>query len=61
MAALTLSVAEAAKELGVSRPTMYQIINRKDFPSFRVGGRVLISRELLGEWVKDQSKKGESA
>ena len=61
MAELTLSITEAAKALGVSRPTMYQIINREDFPAFRLGGRVLISRELLAEWVKRQAKKEEPA
>ena len=61
MAELTLSIAEAARALGVSRPTMYQIINRKDFPAFRLGGRVLISRELLAEWVKRQAEKEEPA
>lgn len=61
MAELTLSIAEAARALGVSRQTMYQIINRADFPAFRLGSRVLISRELLAEWVKEQSRKGETA
>lgn len=61
MAELTLSIAEAARALGVSRPTMYQIINRADFPAFRLGGRMLISRELLADWVKEQSKKEEPA
>ena len=61
MAELTLSIAEAARALGVSRPTMYQIINRADFPAFRMGSRVLISRELLAECVKEQSRKGETA
>ena len=61
MAELTLSIAEAARALGVSRPTMYQIINRADFPAFRMGSRVLISRELLAEWVKEQNRKGETA
>lgn len=61
MAELTLSITEAAKALGVSRPTMYQIINRQDFPAFRLGGRVLISRELLAEWVNAQAMKEETA
>lgn len=61
MAELTLSITEAAKALGVSRPTMYQIINREDFPAFRLGSRVLISRELLAEWVKRQAEKEEPA
>ena len=61
MAEFTLSVTEAAQALGVSRPTLYQLINRQDFPSFRLGGRVLISRELLAEWVKRLAEKEEPA
>lgn len=38
---LAVSAAEAARLLGVSRPTLYQYIGRDDFPSFWVGNRVL--------------------
>lgn len=34
---ITLSVTEAAAVLGVSRPTVYQLIHRSDFPAFKVG------------------------
>ena len=40
---LAVSAAEAARLLGISRPTLYQLLNREDFPSFRVGNRVLVS------------------
>lgn len=52
---LALSVTEAAEALGVSRRTMYDLINREDFPTLKVGGRRLISRELLAEWVRVQA------
>lgn len=55
MEKLTLSVTEAAKVLGVSRPTMYTIIHRADFPAFHVGNRVLISRQGLADWVEAQT------
>ena len=55
MAELTYSVTEAAEALGVSRRTMYDLINREDFPTLKVGGRRLISRELLAEWVRVQA------
>ena len=59
MSKFALSVTEAAKALGVSRPTIYQLIHRSDFPAFRIGGRVLISRDLLAEWVREQGRNGE--
>lgn len=55
MAELTYSVTVAAQALGVSRRTMYDLINRGDFPTLKVGGRRLISRELLAEWVRIQA------
>ena len=56
---LAVSVVEAAKMLGVSRPTMYQLIRREDFPAARIGGRVLIPVKQLEEWLEKQSEKGE--
>ena len=55
---LTYSVTEAAEALGISRPTMYELIHREGFPSLRVGNRVLISRKRLAEWVDQQAGKG---
>lgn len=55
---IALSVAEAAELLGVSRPTVYQLIKRDDFPVFKVGTRTLISRTGLEEWVTAQAESG---
>jgi len=52
---LVYSVEEAAEVLGVSRRTMYTLIHREDFPTLKVGGRRLISQELLAEWVRTQA------
>lgn len=54
---LAVSTTEAARLLGVSRPTVYQLLNRADFPSFRVGARVLISVAGLQSWVDQQAKE----
>lgn len=54
MAPVTLNVTDAAKLLGVSRPTLYQMMQRKDFPSFKIGGRVLIDYDSLKEWSRKQ-------
>lgn len=50
-----VSTAEAARLLGVSRPTIYQLINRADFPAFKVGARTLISVSGLERWVEAQA------
>lgn len=55
---LALSVSEAAALLGVSRPTMYQLLRREGFPAFKVGSRTLISRTGLEAWVEEQAEAG---
>lgn len=53
---LAVSAGEAARLLGVSRPTVYQLMGREDFPSFKVGTRTLISVEGLREWIRKQAE-----
>ena len=54
---LALDVSEAAELLGVSRPTMYQIMNRSDFTAaFYIGRLRKISREGLEDWIKQQTE-----
>ena len=51
---LAVSAPEAARLLGVSKPTVYQLMNRVDFPAFKIGTRTLISVEGLREWTRKQ-------
>lgn len=53
---LAVSPAECARLLGVSRSKVYDLINRGDFPSFKVGTRTLISVEGLRVWIAKQSE-----
>lgn len=46
---LAVSPAECAQLLGVSRPKVYDLIHRSDFPAFKLGTRTLISVEGLRE------------
>lgn len=54
---LAVSTAEAARLLGVSRPTVYQYIRRQDFPAFKLGSRTLVSVDGLRTWVANQAAK----
>lgn len=58
---ITVSVTEAAALLGVSRPTVYKLIHRGDFPVVRVGSRTLIHRRKLEEWAAAQTEDNECA
>ena len=58
MEKLTMTVEEAGKVLGISRPPAYK--QRADFPVVRVGHRLLVSTEGLREWVKKEAGVTES-
>lgn len=53
---LAVSATEAARLLGVSKPKVYELMNREDFPVLRLGRRTLVSVDGLREWVKAQAK-----
>ena len=57
MEKLTYNSKEAAAALGVSLPTMYDIMNRKDFPCVRIGRRVLIPVDGLRAWLQKESSR----
>lgn len=57
---LAYSSTETAQVLGVSRPTVYQLMKRADFPVFKVGSRTLVSAEGLRAWVRAQTERGEA-
>ena len=49
------AVKELAEELNISRNTACQLADQKDFPSFRIGRRLLINRTMLQEWLNQNS------
>lgn len=56
---LAYSVVEVAQVLGISRPKVYDLLHRDDFPAFKIGGRVLVSVEGLRRWVEAQAAREE--
>jgi len=58
MEKIALTAAEACELIGVSRPTLYQLVHRADFPAMRVGRKWIISRRGLEEWVLRQATCG---
>ena len=49
---LGISVAEAAKRLGISTRLAYDWARRADFPAFKVGNRIVVYEKGLEEWVR---------
>lgn len=53
---LTMSVEEAAQQLGICTKIAYQLTHRADFPTIKIGRRTRVSREGLREWVRRQEQ-----
>ena len=53
----TMSVRELADQLGISLPKAYALVKSEDFPSIRVGTRILIPIEAYHEWLIIASNK----
>ena len=51
---LLLTVVETAALLSISLPTAYELVKRQDFPSMRVGRKILVSRAGLDNWIQGQ-------
>ncbi len=51
---LFLNAEMVAKLLGVSPSSAYELMHEKDFPSMRIGNRLIIPKESFQEWVKNQ-------
>ena len=56
---LLLSATEVANLLGLSRPSVYQLMRRADFPLVRLGGRVFVPTEMLKKWLDRQVQNDE--
>lgn len=53
---LAISVIELAEQLGIGKTIAYQLVKRDDFPSVRIGDRILIPVDGLREWLKQGCK-----
>ncbi len=59
MERIGLSVSEAAEQLGVSRPTLYAMMERRDhpLPCVRIGRRRIIPRRELEAWLREEAER----
>lgn len=50
----TMTVEEMRLFMGIGKRQAYNLANSRDFPSFRMGRKILINRERLAEWMKER-------
>ncbi len=55
---LMLSVPDVAKVLGISRAGAYELAHSKEFPSMKVGSRIIIPKEKFLLWIEKQCGEG---
>ena len=58
---LFLNAAMVARVLGVSPASAYELMHEKDFPTLRVGSRMVVPKEKFIEWVEQHMKGGGNA
>ena len=58
---LFLNAAMVARVLGVSPASSYELMHEKDFPTLRVGSRMVVPKEKFIEWVEQHTKGGDAS
>jgi len=53
---LLLNVKQLADLLGVSDSSVYELIQEEDFPSLRIGKRIVVPKEELRKWISTHTK-----
>jgi predicted DNA-binding transcriptional regulator AlpA len=55
---LFLNAAMVTQVLGVAPSSAYELMHEKDFPTLRVGSRMVVPKEKFIEWVEQHTKNG---
>ena len=53
---LVLNATQLADVLSISRANAYNLLHREDFPTLRIGKRMLVSRDRLARWMDEQAR-----
>lgn len=53
----TYTAKEISAYLGISKVGAYNLMQGKDFPLLKIGGRVLVKKADFEEWLKQQQKR----
>ena len=52
---LMLSVPEVAAALGISRAGAYELVRSDDFPTLKIGSRIVVPKEKFIKWVDEKT------
>lgn len=54
---LLLSVKQLVDLMGISDSSVYELIQEDDFPSLRIGKRIVVPKEELRKWITVHTKE----
>lgn len=57
MEKLTMNVADLQQALGIGRAQAYELVNRADFPTIRLGRKIIIPKDGFMRWLERQTEK----
>ncbi len=52
---ITLSANQVAQVLGISRANAYVLLHSKDFPTIRIGKRMIVPKDKFLKWMDEQT------
>ena len=52
---LFLNAETVAKVLGIAPSSSYELLHEPDFPSLRVGSRIVVPKEKFIQWVEERT------
>ena len=55
---LFLNAETVAKVLGVSPSTGYELLHQRDFPTLKIGNRIVVPKEQFIQWVNQNTNGG---
>ena len=54
-----MNIEQCASYLGISQDTLYKYASEAFIPAFKLGNRWRFKRELVDNWMRNQSTSGE--
>ena len=57
---LTLNADQISRILGISRSASYELLRSADFPTVRIGKRMLVPKDKFIRWLSDQAAHTEN-
>ena len=55
-----MDAKQIAEALQISKAGAYNLLNSPDFPTLRIGGRKLVMKNELVEWLKSRTNRNQS-